>query len=102
MKNRTFAQMDVPILDVIDVASVRIPEPQNVRLPCPSKKGRPPGEITANVALHKAGYLKGEQIRLNIKIKHANPIKILRGATVTFYRMSRFDSEKSLPLEIKN
>jgi len=100
MKNRLLAQRDVPIQDVIDVAAVRVPKPQNIRLPCPPKKGRPPGEITADIELHKAGYLKGDEIRLNVKIKHVIPIKNLKGAIVTFYRMSRFDSEKFVALEV--
>jgi hypothetical protein len=79
---------------MIDVSSVAIPAPFKTRQPDHSKKGKSTGEIQADVELHKAGYLKGEQIRLNIKIRHTKPIKNLKGAIVTFYRMSRFDSPK--------
>lgn len=94
MRNKLIAQKDIPVLDVIDVSSVGVPAPVNMRLPDHSKKGKATGEIMADVELHKAGYLKGEQIRLNIKIRHTKPIKNLKGAIVTFFRMSRFDSPK--------
>lgn len=89
-------QKDVPILDVIDVAIVRIPKPICTRQPDHSRKGKASGDIKTEIELHKAGYLKGEQIRLNIKIRHTKPIKIITGAIVTLYRMSRFDSPKYL------
>ena len=94
MRNRLETQKDVPILDVIDVAGVKIPKPVNIRVPDYSKKAKLPGEIIVDIELHKAGYLKGEQIRLNINVRHLKPIKNLKGAIVTFYRMSRFDSQK--------
>jgi len=94
MRGRTVAQKDIPILDLIDVCQVRIPEPIRTRQPDHNKKSKQTGEIYTEVELHKAGYLKGEQIRLNIKIKHTKAIKNLKGAIVTFYRMSRFDSPK--------
>jgi hypothetical protein len=87
-------EKDVPILDVLDVAAVPIPKPINNRVLDHSKKGKATGEIKTDIELHKAGYLKGEQIRLNIKIQHTKPIKTLTGALVTFYRMSRFDSPR--------
>jgi len=94
MRGRAVAQKDIPILDLIDVCQVRIPEPIRTRQPDHNKKSKQTGEIHTEVELHKAGYLKGEQIRLNIKIKHTKAIKNLKGAIVTFYRMSRFDSPK--------
>lgn len=94
MRNRTVREKDVPILDVLDVAAVHIPKPINTRVLDHSKKGKATGEIKTDIELHKAGYLKGEQIRLNIKIRHTKPVKIITGAMVTFYRMSRFDSPR--------
>ena len=94
MRNKSVAQKDIPILDVIDVYSQRVPDPISLRIPEPSKKGKATGEIQVQIELDKAGYLKGEQMRLNIKVKHTKPIKNLKGAIVTFYRLSRFDSPK--------
>jgi arrestin-related trafficking adapter 9 len=84
-------------LDVIDVSSVAVPSPISIRLPDHSKKGKSTGEIQVDVEPRKGGYLKGEEIRLNIKIRHTKPIKNLKGAVVTFFRMSRFDSPKYIP-----
>jgi hypothetical protein len=94
MRNRLVKKKDVRILDVVDVAAVRVPKPISTRQPDHSKKGKSTGEIAVDIELQKAGYLKGEQIRLNIKIKHTKPIKNLKGAIVTLYRMSRFDSPR--------
>lgn len=94
MRNKLVAQKDIPILDVIDVSAVGVPETVSTRQPDHSKKAKTTGDICTDVELHKAGYLKGEQIRLNIKIRHTKPIKNLKGAIVTFYRMTRFDSPK--------
>jgi hypothetical protein len=92
------AQKYIRILDVIDVSSVPVPSPISIRLPDHSKKVKSTGEIQADVEPRKGGYLKGEEIRLNIKIRHTKPIKNLKGAIVTFYRMSRFDSPKYISL----
>jgi len=94
MRNRSVAAKDVPILDIVDVATVRAPKPFSVRVPDNTKKGKSTGDIIADIELHKAGYLKGEQIRLNVKVRHTKPIKNLTGVIVTFYRMSRFDSPR--------
>jgi hypothetical protein len=94
MRNKSVAQKDIPILDLIDVAAVPIPKPLRVKQPDHSKKGKATGEIRADVELHKAGYLRGEQIRLNIKIRHTKPIKNLQGALITFYRLTRFDNPR--------
>ena len=97
MRNKLVAQRDIPILDVIDVSGVGIPEPVSTMQPDHFKKAKTTGDIRMDVELHKAGYLKGEQIRLNIKIRHTKPIKNLKGAIVTFYRMTRFDPPKYFP-----
>ena len=97
MRSKSVAQRDIPILDVIDVSAVPVPEAISIQQPDHSKKGKTTGDIRTDVELHKAGYLKGEQIRLNIKIRHTKPIKNLKGATVTLYRMTRFDSPKYFP-----
>jgi hypothetical protein len=94
MRNKTVRQKDVPILDVLDVAAVGVPKAINTRVLDHPKKAKATGEIKTDIELHKAGYLKGEQIRLNIKIRHTKPIKIITGAVVSFYRMSRFDSPR--------
>ena len=94
MRNRSVAQKNIPILDVIDVVAVRSPKSISTRQPNHQKKGKTTGEIAADVELTKAGYLKGEQVRLNIKIRHTKPIKNLKGAIVTLYRLTRFDSPK--------
>ena len=94
MRNKSVAQRDIPILDVIDVSTVGVPEIIRTKQPDHSKKGKTTGDIRTDVVLHKAGYLKGEEIRLNIKIRHTKPIKNLKGAIVTFYRMTRFDPPK--------
>ena len=94
MRNKSVAQRDIPILDVIDVSAVGVPETIRTRQADHSRKGKTTGDIRTDVVLHKAGYLKGEEIRLNIKIRHTKPIKNLKGAIVTFYRMTRFDPPK--------
>jgi arrestin-related trafficking adapter 9 len=86
--------MHVPILDVIDVAAVPIPKPITITQLDHSKKGKTPGSIRIDIELDKAGYLKGEQIRLRIRVRHPKAIKNLSGAVVTLYRMSRFDSPR--------
>ncbi len=69
MRNKSVAQRDIPILDVIDVSTVGVPEIIRTKQPDHSKKGKTTGDIRTDVELHKAGYLKGEEIRLNIKIR---------------------------------
>jgi arrestin-related trafficking adapter 9 len=86
--------MHVPILDVLDVDAVDTPKPITITQPDSSKKGKSTGIIRADIQLDKAGYLKGEQIRLKIKVQHTKPIKNLNGVVVTLYRMSRFDSPR--------
>jgi hypothetical protein len=94
MRNKLVAQKDIPILDLIDVTLAPIPKPFSVKQPDNSKKGKATGEIQADVELRKAGYLRGEQMRLNIKIRHRKPIKNLQGALITFYRLTRFDNPR--------
>lgn len=86
--------MHVPILDVLDVDAVDIPKPITITQPDSSKKGKSTGIIRADIHLDKAGYLKGEQIRLKIKVQHTKAIKNINGVVVTLYRMSRFDSPR--------
>ena len=81
MRSKSVAQRDIPILDVIDVSAVAVPEAISIQQTDHSKKGKTTGDIRTDVELRKAGYLKGEQIRLNIKIRHTKPIKNLKGAT---------------------
>jgi len=91
------AQKNIGILDVIDVTTLRVPKPITFQQPDHVKKGKATGDIRADIELHKAGYLKGEQIRLNIKIKHTKPIKNLKGVIVTLFRLSRFEHPKYSP-----
>ena len=91
MRNRSIAAKDVPILDILDVATVRVPKPFTARVPDNNKKTKNTGDVVVDIELHKAGYLKGEQVRLNVRVRHTKPIKNMTGVIVTFYRMSRFD-----------
>ncbi|KAF1815156.1 hypothetical protein P152DRAFT_247483 [Eremomyces bilateralis CBS 781.70] len=54
--------------------------------------------ITATIELQKSGYLRGDNITLNLSIKHTKVVKSLNGIIVTLYRQARVDMNPNLPL----
>lgn len=54
--------------------------------------------ITITVESLKGGTLRGDQIPLNISVRHTKHVKSLRGIIVTLYRQARVDTHPSLPV----
>jgi len=54
--------------------------------------------ITASIQLQRAGFLRGDNIPLQITVNHTKKIKSLQGIIVTLYRQARVDMHPALPL----
>ena len=66
-----------------------------------SSPSSPPSSVLVEIALPRAGFMRGDAIKLSIRIKHNTPIKNLRGSIITFYRSSRFISASGDPQQYR-
>jgi hypothetical protein len=96
-RGKSTCRKNLQVQDCIDIALIPRPRPCILDPDAKSKRREDSGRVRASIELARAGYLAGQSVALTIQLQHIKPIKNMRGAIATLYRLSRFDLADSAP-----